>query len=362
VLIIQFIHLPNPAYKQYIFASANKDWMKRLAFVVFTVFSLSVSAQTGRKMTRSEYLDTYKDLAMREMERTGIPASITLAQGAFESGDGNSTLARQGNNHFGIKCHDWNGKTIYHDDDIKNDCFRKYKSVEESYQDHSDFLKTQQRYAFLFALGKGDYKAWAKGLKDAGYATNPAYTQSIIKVIEDYQLYKYDQVVIAGSDSKPGAKKTFETTRYAGGRKILYNNRVKYIIAREGDNFTSLSEELDLLSWQLPKYNELPEETVFKEGQVVYLQPKRNRAEAGKKLHKVKEGETLFSISQLYAIKIDKLARRNLLNDSDTLKAGDTLMLRGRKKGEKPQSKATNTETDKNAKDDDFKIQYNLDK
>jgi len=336
--------------------------MKRLAFIVFIVFSLSLSAQTGRKMTRSEYIETYKDLAMKEMERTGVPASITLAQGAFESGDGNSTLARQGNNHFGIKCHDWTGKKIYHDDDVKNDCFRKYKSVEESYRDHSDFLKTHQRYSFLFDLGKDDYKAWAKGLKEAGYATNPSYTQSLIRVIEEFQLYQYDHTVTAGNEGHPGAKKTFETTKYAGGRKMYYNNRVKYVIAREGDNFNSLSEELDLFSWQLPKYNDLPEEAVFKEGQLVYLQPKRNRAEAGKQVHKVQEGETLQSISQLYAIKIDKLAARNLLNVSDTIKAGDDLMLRKRKKGERPHPAKTKPDQNKKGADEDFKIQYNLEK
>jgi LysM repeat protein len=336
--------------------------MRRLAFVVFTVFSLSALAQTGRKMTRSEYIETYKDLAMREMERTGIPASITLAQGAFESGDGNSTLAREGNNHFGIKCHDWTGKKIYHDDDVKNDCFRKYKSVEESYRDNSDFLKTHPRYKFLFDLGKDDYKAWAKGLKDAGYATNPSYSQQLIKVIEDFKLYQYDHTVTAGIEGKPGVTKSYETTKYAGGRKKYNNNRVKNVIAREGDNFNSLSEELDLLSWQLPKYNDLPEEYVFKEGQKVYLQPKRNRAEVGNQVHIVKEGETLQSISQLYAMKIDKLAARNLLNVTDTLKAGDELLLRKRKKGERPHPVETKPDQNKKGADEDFKIQYNLEK
>jgi hypothetical protein len=336
--------------------------MKRLGIVLLTVFSLSASAQMGRKMTRTEYIETYKDLAMREMERTGIPASITLAQGLFESGDGNSTLARKANNHFGIKCHDWNGKTFLHDDDVKNDCFRKYKSVEESYKDHSDFLTNQKRYAFLFDLGKDDYKAWAKGLKNAGYATNPSYPQALIKVIEDNNLFLFDQTVLGHAGGKSLEKKTYETSKYAGGRKILYNNRVKYVLAREGDSFTSLSEELDLFSWQLPKYNDLPEEAVFKEGQIVYLQPKRNRAEAGKNIHIVKEGENLQSISQLYAVKIEKLASRNLLNMSDTIKAGDEIWLRKWKKGEKPKTTTPKIELKEKEPADDFKIQFDSNK
>ncbi len=336
--------------------------MNRILFILLIFLTVTVSAQVGRRMTRSEYIDTYKDLAMREMERTGIPASITLAQGAFESGNGNSTLARNANNHFGIKCHDWTGKTFTHDDDIKNDCFRKYKSVEESFKDHSDFLKSHNRYAFLFNLKSDDYKAWANGLKEAGYATNPSYSQAIIKVIEDFELFKYDQLVMCSAGKKTTGKKSFESTKYAGGRKIFYNNRVKYVLAREGDNFSSLAEELDLFSWQLPKYNDLPEETVFKEGQMVYIQPKRNRAEAGKKVHIVKEGETLQSISQLYAIKADKLASRNLLNVTDTLKAGEELLLRGRKRGEKPKATSPKIELKDKEVPDQIKVQFDSDK
>ena len=168
------------------------------AFLLFSVFlSLAAAAQNGRKMTRKEYIDTYKELAMREMVNTRIPASITLAQGILESGDGNSTLARKANNHFGIKCHDWKGKRVKYDDDKRNECFRKYKSVEESYKDHSEFLSTRYRYAFLFDYEQYDYKAWAKGLKKAGYATSPTYSKALIKLIEENELYVYDQQVLA---------------------------------------------------------------------------------------------------------------------------------------------------------------------
>jgi flagellum-specific peptidoglycan hydrolase FlgJ len=171
--------------------------MKNLIVVLLVFIASAGNAQSGRKMTRAEYIQTYSELAMSEMERTGIPASITLAQGLFESGDGNSTLARKGNNHFGIKCHDtWSGKTIYQDDDEKNECFRKYKSVEESYRDHSDFLSTRKRYALLFQYPKDDYKAWAKGLKEAGYATSPTYASALIKVVEDNELFKPGELLI----------------------------------------------------------------------------------------------------------------------------------------------------------------------
>jgi len=333
--------------------------MKNLIFVLLVLITSAGIAQSGRKMTRKEYIDTYCDLAMAEMERTGIPASITIAQGLFESGDGNSTLARKGNNHFGIKCHDdWNGKTIYHDDDEKNECFRKYKSVEESYHDHSEFLSTKQRYSFLFQYQKDDYRAWAKGLKEAGYATSPTYTKDIIKVIEDNELFKFDQVVLAKTGGKTDNKKTFASTKYAGSRKIYYNNRVKYVIARAGETFSDLSEELDLLSWQLPKYNDTTELTVLKEGEKVYLQPKRNRAEIGKTIHVIREGETLRIISQLYAIKASKLASRNHLSIDSQLKPGDELNLRRRKKGTPVKINVPKLEIKDKEQDQEFKINF----
>jgi hypothetical protein len=336
--------------------------MKRIPGLILIAISFSVSAHDGRKITRQEYIDTYKDLAMQEMERTGIPASITLAQGLLESGDGNGSLARKANNHFGIKCHDdWKGKTITHDDDDQNECFRKYKSVEESFRDHSDFLTSRSRYASLFKNNPDDYKAWAKGLKQAGYATSSTYAESLIRIIEENELYRFDQQVLARETGKTKGKPAFESTEYAGGRKIYYNNRVKYVLAREGDSFTSLSEELDLFHWLLPKYNELPENTVFSEGEKVYIQPKRNRAEAGKKTHIVKEGETLHSISQLYAIKESKLALRNQLSMDSSLKPGQELLLRGRKKGSGLLISKPKIEIKDQEESPEFKIDYDLD-
>ncbi len=157
-----------------------------------------LQGQRNHSMSREDYIKTYSDLAMKEMARVGIPASITLAQGCLESDNGNSTLATKGNNHFGIKCHDWTGKKIYHDDDAKNECFRSYDSPYESYMDHSQFLTTRDRYAELFELKPHDYRGWAKGLKNAGYATASNYATLLIKIIEDNELYRFDLLVLEG--------------------------------------------------------------------------------------------------------------------------------------------------------------------
>jgi LysM repeat protein len=335
--------------------------MKIFLAIISILVPLSVFSQSGRKITRAEYIDIYKDLAMKEMEHSGIPASITLAQGILESGDGNSRLARKSNNHFGIKCHDWDGKSVRHDDDARNECFRKYKSVDESYHDHSEFLMTRDRYAFLFELGQDDYKSWAKGLKKAGYATSPTYAEALIRLIEENELYKFDQEVIARAGGSIKGKAEYDKTEYAGGRKVFYNNRVKYVLAREGDDFPSLSEELDVFNWQLPKYNDLPGDNVFSEGQKVYLQPKRNKAEAGHKIHVVSEGETLHSISQLYAMKLEKLAYRNNLDPSVELASGQELLLRGKVNGAKRKREAPKIEIHEEEPQEEFVIDFDVD-
>jgi LysM repeat protein len=334
--------------------------MRIIIGIIFIGIPFTLAAQSGRKITREEYIEIYKDLAMKEMEHYRIPASITLAQGLLESGNGNSTLARKANNHFGIKCHDWDGKTVRHDDDERNECFRKYKSVDESYRDHSEFLSTRDRYKSLFELEIDDYKAWAKGLKSVGYATSPTYSEALIKLIEKNELYKYDQEVIARSGGGKG-KPEYDKTEYAGGRKVYYNNRVKYVFAREGDDILSLSEELDVFNWQLPKYNDLPDKNVFAEGEKVYLQPKRNKAEAGNKFHIVTHGESLHSISQLYAMKLEKLAFRNNLNPNAELTPGQELLLRGKVQGAKKELTAPKIEIKEEEPTEEFQIDFDVD-
>ncbi len=335
--------------------------MKNLFFPLFLFLSITTIAQTGRKITRKEYIDIYCELAMREMEHFGIPASITLAQGMLESGNGNSTLARKANNHFGIKCHDWKGKSVKQDDDAKNECFRKYKSVEESYNDHSEFIATRSRYSFLFDYEKDDYKSWAKGLKKAGYATSPTYSKSLINLIEENELYIYDQQVLGKGGVTKMAKSSYASIEYAGGRKIEYNNRVKFVLAREGDDIYSLSEELDMFNWLLPKYNDVSENEVFSEGDKVYIQPKRNKADTKHKIHIVKEGETLHSISQLYAIKEEKLAKRNLLTVDSALEVGQEIQLRKKLKGSGVNISAPKIELREEESEDEFKIDFDAD-
>ncbi len=300
---------------------------------------------------------------MEEMKRTGIPASITLAQGCLESGDGNGRLATKANNHFGIKCHDWNGPSIRQDDDAKNECFRKYKSAEASYKDHSDFLTTKSRYAELFELKPDDYKGWAKGLKKTGYATSPTYATALIKIIEDYQLYTYDQEVLSGTKVSGRHQKLEPQTMTVGRRQVLFNNRVKYVIADSNDTYSKISDELELFGWQLPRYNEAGSGTKLKKGDFVYLQPKRNQFLSGSKTHLVKEGETLHSISQMYAIKESKLRERNKIPEGSEPNAGAVILLRGRLKegASVPVTTAKEKPQDQIFEDGDFQIEFDLD-
>jgi len=312
----------------------NKYILYSLQIIICLKFS-SVYSQTAKKTTRQEYIDTYKELAVEEMKRTGIPASITLAQGILESGDGNSRLARKANNHFGIKCHDWKGRKIRHDDDHNNECFRKYKSVYDSYRDHSEFLTSKQRYASLFTLEPTDYKGWAEGLKKAGYATSRDYHKALVKIIEENRLYALDQGVEISGEAGTRLAVAGGAGKTISGRKIYEKNRIKYIIANKCDTYSGISEELGMLPWELKKYNELTEVTKIDSGQILYIQPKRNKAKAGKKTHIVKEGETMYYISQLYGIKLDVLYRKNLMKKGTEPEVLQKLQLRKGLKGAK---------------------------
>ena len=306
---------------------------------LISLFSLLSSArmaqaQANNKMSREEYILTYKDIAIDEMNRSGIPASVTLAQGMIESDNGNSRLAIRANNHFGIKCHGWKGKKIYHDDDEKNECFRKYKNVYESYTDHTDFLMNSPRYQFLFYLDQTDYVGWSKGLKQAGYATSPAYASALVRVIEENELYIFD---------KPAGRRKPEEIALADiedfkleipHRKILTRNRVNYIIVQEGDTYNELSEELDMMPFELARYNEIERNAKFTTGQVLYIQPKRNKASVEFRHHTIGEGETMYQVSQMYAIKLRKLYQKNLMKEGSEPEPGDILWLRKKKKVE----------------------------
>jgi len=300
------------------------------------------SAQANHpRMSREDYIALYKDDAVKDMLKTGVPASITLAQAVFESDNGNSTLAREANNHFGIKCHnEWNGGTYTQDDDKRNECFRKYNSVLESFDDHSNFLRTRDRYAFLFSFPKTDYKAWARGLKKAGYATNPNYPERLIKIIEENQLFVLDTITsfenISASTAavipvNPKSQQVGEITEVSIStpRKILELNRTQYTIARKGDNYQSLAKEFDMMPWQILKYNDLSRTAAIQEGDIIFLKPKRNKAE--QEFHIVAEGETMRDISQRYAVKVITLYKNNNMREGILLTTGQKIWLNKKK-------------------------------
>lgn len=308
--------------------------------LILTVF-MSVFGQRSKEMSREEYVKTFSDLAMQEMERVGIPASITLAQGCLESNNGNSTLAVKGNNHFGIKCHDWTGRKVYHDDDKKNECFRSYPSAYDSYKDHSKFLSTRGRYASLFELNPHDYRGWAKGLKKAGYATANNYSTLLIKIIEDNKLYKYDLLVLEGGfdeDREKDLEKDIDVTEEAADhgyhttREILMNNNIEYILTEPGDTPESLRNELDLYKNELFKYNNLYKGVNLEPGMIIYLQPKRKKAARGNEIHKVEEGQTMYDISQKYGVKLHHLYRKNRMLEGEQPIEGADIYLRKKKR------------------------------
>ncbi len=293
------------------------------------LLALSGLMLNGQKITREKYIADFSELAMREMHRVGIPASITLAQGCLESNNGNSTLANRGNNHFGIKCHDWTGKKIYHDDDKRHECFRSYPSAYDSYMDHSQFLTTKSRYASLFEISPHDYRGWAKGLKAAGYATANNYATLLIRIIEENQLYQYDLMVLNGSLDG------IDTTSYLAGqgattkRKVLLNNRIEYILSEPGDTPESLRAELGLYKNEIYKYNNLYKGAKLETGSIIYLQPKRKKAAPGNEIHRVEFGQTMYDISQIYGVKLKHLYRKNhLMEGEQPLEATDIYLRR----------------------------------
>ena len=301
------------------------------------LFLISFAASAQKKITREEYINKYKDIAIFQMRTQGVPASIILAQGLLESDNGNSPLAVKANNHFGIKCHkSWNGATMYIDDDSKNECFRKYSNPQKSYNDHSDFLRGARRYSSLFDLEPTDYKGWAYGLKKAGYATNPHYAEMLIKIIEDNNLYIYDKGIAVEVESpSKGMGDLVDIDHFVidlnKHRKVYTRNRIKYIVVKKGDNYASLTKELELMPWQLAKYNEINRDSALKEGQEIYIQPKRCRAEVNHSTHVVEKGETMYSISQMYGIKLKSLYRKNRMKFGEQPEVGQVLQLRKRK-------------------------------
>lgn len=321
--------------------------MKYIApLLLALLISFSGHAQNGSSLKQA-YIEQYKLMAIENMHRTGVPASITLAQGLLESGVGQSPLAIEANNHFGIKCHkEWTGPTYTMDDDEKDECFRKYESALDSYLDHAAFLKSRPRYAELFKLEITDYKGWAHGLKAAGYATNPNYAPLLIKQIEELGLADFDRVnptQLAALQGKTGDQNSIAATTgtpvqtneqlYDCQEGVFKYNKVKVVCAKAGDSPLSIAETHGLYPYQILKYNDLTEEVRFKAGELVYLEGKRKRAQVEQ--HVVSEFESVRDLSQRYGISTSAIRRKNQLRSDEEFAAGETAYF-VQKRAEKP--------------------------
>lgn len=286
----------------------------------------TISSQAKRYAVYEEYIKTYKGIAIDHMKKYKIPASITLAQGLLESGAGKSSLTQSSNNHFGIKCHsDWTGGKVYKADDTPNDCFRKYKKAEDSFDDHSRFLAEKQRYKSLFSLDITDYRSWAKGLQQSGYATDKAYANKLIKLIEDYKLYEHDRSGVS-SEKKKKEEKRFLEQNYKHTPYKTHN--LVYVIAQEGDTYKAIAVEFGFSPKDLCKYNEVPEDFPLKSGDLVYFEKKKSKADKPYYEHVVQVGESMHSISQLYGLKVKNLYKMNKKDFEYVPEEGDVLKLR----------------------------------
>jgi LysM repeat protein len=323
--------------------------LRRLLVVISIFAAKAVKAQLNSDVI--DYVNTYKEIAIREEQRSGVPAAITLAQGIHESMAGKSELVLKSNNHFGIKCQaTWKGERVYHDDDARGECFRSYAKPEESYVDHSDFLKNGARYAFLFKLDPTNYSDWAYGLKKAGYATNPKYPQIIIKYIEDYNLQQYTLIAMGKLSPKDevlaGGGKPVNLTNGVAIREIKLPagpkpvvdypigefkiNRTKVIYAKAGSSLLGIAKQFDVSLKHLLDFNEFTEDEddVLGQDQLVYVQ--RKRKEGPQEFHEVKPGETLYDISQSEGIRLESLINYNHLQDQGEPAVGERLYLQGK--------------------------------
>lgn len=298
------------------------------AIIALLLASMCMQAQR-RNARYNEYIKQYAPLAVEQMQQHKIPASITLAQGLLESGAGYSELARKSNNHFGIKCGgNWRGRTVRHDDDARQECFRAYRNPRDSYEDHSVFLKRGARYAFLFNLKITDYKGWARGLKKAGYATDPSYANRLITIIEDYDLYKYDSQGMSKREARNREKELRKKPWLANPHQIYIANDIAYVVARSGDSFQLLGKELDISWKKLVKYNDLQKDYTLEAGDIIYLKAKKKTAAKPYVVYIVRDGDSMHTISQKYGIRLKNLYKMNRKNAEYVPEVGDRLRLR----------------------------------
>ena len=324
-----------------------------LVWIGLSVIAMRAPAQISANGV--VYVNTYKSLAMAEMQRSGVPAAITLAQGLHETEAGTSDLVKSSNNHFGIKCReDWKGEVVYHDDDRRGECFRSYATAADSYRDHSDFLRLSSRYAALFTLDPADYEGWAYGLKKAGYATNIRYSQILIKLIKDYNLQQYTLIAIgkmAAADevvltipglapaSEPRAKDASEVTQGADSAKVAVQpevsypegeftiNRTKVVYVAAGVSMLSIAGRYDIPLGRLLDFNDMREEDVLVRSQLIFLQRKRRTGSIA--YHVVREGEDMYSIAQAEGVRLQDLMEMNQLTPEARPAAGEKIYLQG---------------------------------
>lgn len=321
--------------------------MKKLLVLFFTAAICSgVKAQNNDAVTI--YINQYKQLAIDEMIRTGVPAAITLAQGILESNCGRSSLTQQSNNHFGIKCKtDWAGSYVFHDDDVKHECFRSYTCAEDSYRDHSDFLRSRPNYASLFSINVTDYAAWAYGLKAAGYATNPVYASSLIETIERYNLsdittaglQQNNEVAIASSPVKMHEEFAFETPSKIVAEQNVVNkpanvypegiftiNQTKVIYAKAGTSLLALANKYNIAYGRLIAFNDMNNGDILRQATLIYLEKKPKRG--SKDFHIVTPNENLYDVAQNEGVQLQSLLAYNNFQKNNQLKPGDKIILR----------------------------------
>lgn len=308
-------------------------WVNKFIILYLFLFFKLFSFAQARNEAYLSYIEQYYSLAVKQQKEHNIPASIVLAQGLLESGAGQSEFARQSNNHFGIKCNnDWSGGRIYHDDDQKGECFRKYNQVLDSYEDHAVFLKIRPRYTYLFKLNPADYEAWAHGLKKAGYATDPTYAFKLISIIEDYNLHRFDIGNYAPTtmyrDNSAGFKASMGTIQAKCSHSVYRVNGVKFISSLDGDTYAKIAEEFNMDSEKICEYNEVDFRASLPVGIRVFIEQKKTKAPKECETHVVQEGESMYTISQDYAMKVENLYLLNKIPYTEGVSCGQVLKLR----------------------------------
>jgi LysM repeat protein len=320
--------------------------MKKLIFTGILFFTYTIlTAQNV--LTPVQYVELYKDFAIREMKRMGVPAAITLAQGILETESGNSVLVKKSNNHFGIKCkNSWTAGGVSHDDDAIGECFRQYKTAEESYRDHSNFLRGNSRYSFLFKINVTDYKAWAYGLKKAGYATNPRYPLILIKQIEQYNLQQYtllaagetaqfdagnyqddkEEKVTADNSIADPKNQTPDESILDVSDNVVSVNGSKCVYAGKGTSLLVVATKNNIALSKLLSFNELVEDGMLTKDQFVYLEKKAKTGD--RDFYIAKPGETLYDIAQNNGIQLQYMLDYNKLLGKEDIESGRKIFLK----------------------------------